>query len=363
MQHARRSLILTFSIALLPLLLVGCDSGGSTPSGDDLQLPGSADPDQILQQEAGGVIATTYSELETKARTLEDEVKDLQNNATSQNLKEAQDAWRDARDPWEASESFLFGPVANAGLDPALDSWPVDETTINSILDGDEDLKDSSVVEGFDDTAHGFHTIEFFLFGPDGNRSASDLTGRKLQYLVTATEVLHGDTEELANAWKNDAQYRSDFVAGSGPFSSKKASLEQLAEGMNIIADEVGAGKIATPLNEQSIKSIESKYSENSFIDYRNNIKSIKRIYTGDAFGSTGQGLDEIVKEVDADAHSTLMTQINDAISKLETLDNNGSFRKAIENGNTSGVEDAQSKILDIRKTIRDEIKPALSDL
>ena len=361
MRYTQRTLTLILALAVLPLGLMGCDSGGSTGGG--LDLPRNADADKILQQEAGSVISATYSDLESKAQTLQKEVKELQSNTTSQNLKDAQQAWRDTRAPWEASESFLFGPVANAGLDPALDSWPVDETTINGFLGGGVDLTDKSKVEGFNTTAKGFHTIEFFLFGRNGNQSASDLSDRELQYLVTATEVLYGDTEELANAWKDGAQYRSDFVAGSGPFSSKKASLEQLAEGMDIIADEVGSGKIGTPLNEQSIKSIESKYSENSFVDYKNNMKSLKRIYTGDANGTTGQGLDEIVKEVDSEADKTLTTQINDAISKLESLDNKGSFRQAVNDGKTSDVQAAQSKILEIRKTIRDEIKPALSNL
>jgi len=359
MKYTRHSLFLAVSLALLPLLIVGCDSGGSAQEETTLS---DFDTDAILQQAAGNIFST-YADLESKAQTLEDEVKDLQDNATPENLEEAQQAWVEARNPWEASEGFLFGPVATDGLDPALDSWPVDETTIQNILDGNEDLTDKSVVEGFDDTAHGFHTIEFFLFGPDGNRSASELSGRNLQYLITATEVLHGDTEELANAWDEGAQFRSDFTSGSGPYSGKKASLQQLAEGLNIIANEVGAGKIGTPLNEQSIQSIESKYSENSFSDYASNMRSIKGIYTGDALDRSGPGLDTIVKEIAPDAHDTLMSQIDDAISTLEDLNENTSFRKAVENGNTSGVEEAQQKILDIRTTIQNEIKPALSSL
>lgn len=358
-QYTRHSFFLAVSLVLLPLLLIGCDSGGSAQ--EEVTLS-DFDVDAILQQAAGNISAT-YTELESKAQTLEDEVKDLQNNATAQNLREAQQAWVAARNPWEASEGFLFGPVATDGLDPALDSWPVDETTIQNILNGNEDVSSTSVVEGFDDTAHGFHTIEFFLFGPNGDRSASELSGRNLQYLITATEVLHGDTEELVSAWEEGAQYRSNFVSGSGPFSGKKASLQQLAEGLNIIADEVGAGKIGTPLNEQSIQSIESKYSENSFSDYASNMRSIKRIYTGDALGRTGPGLDTIVKEVAPTAHDTLMSQINDAISTLEELNQSTSFRQAVESGNTSKVQDAQQKVLDIRTTIQNEIKPALSDL
>jgi uncharacterized iron-regulated protein len=358
-KYTRHSLFLAVSLALLPLMLIGCDSGGSAQEETTLS---DFDTDAILQQAAGNIYGT-YTELESKAQTLEDEVKDLQNNPTAQNLSEAQQAWVAARNPWEASEGFLFGPVATEGLDPALDSWPVDETAIKGHLNSNEDLTNPEVVEGFDDTAHGFHTVEFFLFGPNGNRSVSDLEGRMLDYLITATEVLHGDTEELAGAWEEGAQFRSDFTSGSGPFSGKKASLQQLAEGLNIIADEVGAGKIGTPLNEQSIQSIESKYSENSFSDYASNIRSVKRIYTGDALDRTGPGLDTIVKEVAPEAHDTLMSQINDAISALEQLNQSTSFRKAVESENTSGVEEAQQKILDLRTTIQDEIKPALSNL
>ncbi len=360
MHSDRHSLTFVFALVLLPLILVGCDSSGSAQ--EQLQLS-DVNVDGILQQETDNVILATYQDLESKAATLEERVKTLESDRTAANLEAAQQAWIDARAPWEASESFLFGPVATAGLDPALDSWPVDETAIQSITNGSQDVSDPSVVEGFDDTAHGFHTIEFFLFGPNGNRSASDLSDREYTYLVTATEVLHGDAEELATSWESGADFRSDFLAGSGQYSSKKASLEQLAEGMNIIANEVGSGKIGTPLNEQSIKSIESKYSENSFRDYRNNVVSIRRIYTGDAFGSSGAGLDNILQEVNPAAHDSVQTQIDDAISMLETLDESTSFRKAVESDNTGPVEDVQQRILDIRETIRDEIKPAISDL
>jgi len=359
MKYSRHSLFLAVSLALLPLLLIGCDSGGSAQEETTLS---DFDTDAILQQAAGN-ISTTYAGLESEAQTLEDEVKDLRNNPTAQNLSEAQQAWVATRNPWEASEGFLFGPVATEGLDPALDSWPVDETAIEGHLNSSEDLASAEVVEGFDDTAHGFHTVEFFLFGPNGNRSVSDLEGRMLDYLITATEVLRGDTEELANAWEEGAPFRANFTSGSGPFSGKKASLQQLAEGLNIIANEVAAGKIGTPLNEQSIQSIESKYSENSFSDYASNMRSIKGIYTGDALDRTGPGLDTIVQEIAPEANDTMMSRVNDAISTLEDLNQNTSFRKAVENGNTADVEEAQQKILDLRTTIQDEIKPALSNL
>lgn len=39
-----------------------------------------------------------------------------------------------AREPWEKSEAFLFGPVDAMGLDPNMDSWPLDQASIIQIL-------------------------------------------------------------------------------------------------------------------------------------------------------------------------------------------------------------------------------------
>lgn len=366
MHYTRRVLAALALSMVLPLLLVGCDSSGSAQEQSQLS---DFDVDAILQQEAGGVIFATYDDLEEKAETLEDKVKDFQSNPTQANLEAARQAWVETRDPWEASESFLFGPVAFDGLDPALDSWPADEAEMKSILDGEQDLTSNSVVEGFNTNARGFHAVEFFLFGePNGNRSPSYFTNgdnaeRKLNYLVTATEVLHGDTEELRNGWTADASFRSNFTSGSGDYSSKKASLQQLAEGMQIIANEVGANKLGTPINDGDIRNVESKFSGNSFVDFRNNVKSIKRIYTGDAFGDAGKGLDTVIKELDPEAHDQMMTQIDDAMTQLGDLNSTTTFRGAVQNGSTSGAESARQKIIDIRETIVNEIKPALSNL
>lgn len=75
---------------------------------------------------------------------------------------------------WEKSEAFLFGPVDALGLDPNMDSWPLDQDAIvnhlksgnfNDLLWGDGD--DDSKVEAAQNI-RGFHTLEFLLF-KDGN--------------------------------------------------------------------------------------------------------------------------------------------------------------------------------------------------
>lgn len=366
-MYRTRALFVTLLTAALGIgVLLGCDSGGSSGT-EQLQLD-DVNANAILQQEGEAVILGTYETLEAEAEILEQRVKDLQANPTQQNLEAAQTAWVNTRTPWEASESFLFGPVGNLELDPALDSWPVDESAITSELNSGQTLN-ADRVSSFDFTKRGFHTVEYFLFGPplegnDGTRSAANLSNREMNYLVSAAVVLHDDATALVNSWSpNGDDYLTRFTTGEIFQNGRKGALEQLLNGIEIIADEVKTGKIGTPLNENSIQKIESKYSRNSFRDFRNNIVSIRRIYTGDVGSNSGPGLDEIVKQAAPEVHSKMMDRIDTAISQLESLDQSTSFRAAVENGNTQQVVEVQNTIDGILQTAENDIAPIISNL
>ena len=74
--------------------------------------------------------------------------------------------------PWETSEAFLFGPVADKGLDPNMDSWPLDQDGIVQILtsgnysdlnwDGDYDEEDDKIAGA--QALRGYHTLEYLIF-------------------------------------------------------------------------------------------------------------------------------------------------------------------------------------------------------
>ena len=101
---------------------------------------------------------------------LYDAVVALANNPSNSAFETACNAWITAREPWEESEAFLFGPVDELGLDPNMDSWPLDQNAIVQILnsqkwgdlewsEGDDDAKVESA-----QNVRGFHTLEFLLF-------------------------------------------------------------------------------------------------------------------------------------------------------------------------------------------------------
>lgn len=88
-------------------------------------------------------------------------------------------AWLAARQPWETSEAFLFGPVSDRGLDPNMDSWPLDQDGIENLIksgkfddldwegDYDEDDEDIAAKQAL----RGFHTMEFLIFKDGKARS------------------------------------------------------------------------------------------------------------------------------------------------------------------------------------------------
>lgn len=132
---------------------------------DDLgPLQSPYDASLLLRDEAEAIF-TTYDELDSVANDMLAAITSFVGSLTVENLAAAQAAWRAARVPWEQSEAFLFGPVADDDRDPKLDSWPVNVVDIEAVIAANVPI----VIDDLDDTAKGFHTIEYLLFrdGPD----------------------------------------------------------------------------------------------------------------------------------------------------------------------------------------------------
>ena len=118
----------------------------------------------ILQNYVDNIVVATYADLKNKAQALRDAARAFAASPTQNNLNSAADAWRATRIPWEQSESFLYGPADLLGLDPSLDSWPLDQSDIYTILNDNKQTVDEIRSEIGDEAVRGFHTIELLLF-------------------------------------------------------------------------------------------------------------------------------------------------------------------------------------------------------
>ena len=343
-------------LLLASAFVVGCGSDEEEHD-DEHDHDEAFEAGAMLNNFANNVVLATYTELDNKAGELLTAVKALADDTSQANLEKAQQAWVATRTPWEQSEAFLFGPVDTQGLDPALDSWPVDHVNLQSVLDSGDTLT-VDFVSGLEDTQKGFHTIEFLLFREGDQRKASDITDRELEYLVSTTENLKASTSQLRLAWAPEGENFSGTVAqagaGSAVYPSQSAAVQEMVNGMIVIADEVANGKISDPYNESDTTLVESQFSFNSISDFQDNIRGIQNVYMG-KFMTDGQGLNEFVNSHDADLDARFQQEVQAAIDAIGAIPD--PFRDSITT-NRGAVQSAIDAVSTVQQTLEQDILP-----
>lgn len=318
----------------------------------------------VLVSTTEQVIIPTYEDLYAKSTALLNTLNTLLANQNQPNLDAARQAWRDARIPWEQSEGFLYGPVETLGLDPAIDSWPVNQADLNAVLNSSDALT-KTYLDGQEGTLKGFHTIEYLLFGSNGNKPVGDFSPRQFEYLVACAQSLQGACQALRDNWTggtvNFGQvFKTAGENGNVVYPSQKSALQEIVNGLITIADEVANGKINDPFVQQNLTLEESRFSANSKADFADNIRSVKNVYTGFYANATGKGISDIVKEKNAALDTKVRQQIEDAIAAIVAIE--GTFTTAIFNAKPS-VQNAQNKVRTLQETLQGEVYPVIDGL
>lgn len=353
----RRPLVtlLVISTSALVLGLAGC-GGASDPepvAGPPPATGGNVtfDAEAMIINTADNIITPTYVELDQRAAQLVSSAESLDDGgATEAELDAAQAAWRAARAPWEASEGFLFGPVDSLGIDPAIDSWPLDTPALSAFLAATPNATQQDVESASDDL-RGFHAIEYVLFG-DGvssnDRQATSLTAPEIKYLVALSRAFKARTALLVAAWTTDFNGTGPFAAtvktpgaANASYKSQSAVIEEFVNGLAGIAAEVGSAKIGEPLGTSigaaDTTKVESQYSWNSLADFHDNVQSILNVYTGkrgfnpsiDTVSAGQNGLYAFVAAHDAALATRTLDEILDAQRKIALIKGDGDTSSA----------------------------------
>ena len=361
-----RTMHCMFALSLVlvgSLVAVGCGGGG----GGEVASTGFDDK-KIVEDYTSTVVLPTYQTLDEKAAGLKGAVDTFLDDSTQGNLDAARQAWIDSRTPWERSEAFLFGPVDSNGYDPALDSWPVNKTDLDGILTGGDELNEEYLAN-LDPAVKGFHTIEYLLFGEGGTKTPDDFTDREKTYLKLTTAELAGVATDLAKSWTEGVDgnqpYKAVFMTAGGSDNTAYPSLQsagqQIVDGMAIIVDEVGNGKIADPYTEKDPTLVESQFSYNSLTDFANNIKGVKAAYmTQSIDGASGNSLSSWVAEQDADLDSRVKSEIDAAIAAIEAIPE--PFRDAItDDAGREKIQAAIDALSTLQTTLEGDLKKLVS--
>jgi putative iron-regulated protein len=305
----------------VPLIISGFLISGCSKKENPV-IPNTYDFESILKDYTNNVVIATYLDLKNKTAALQIACDTLNNNPTQNNLNAACEAWKTARQPWESSEGFLFGPVSYLGKDPSMDTWPLDEGQLNSVIQSNFELTPDFVRNGLGESLRGYHALEYLLFENGQPRDVSTLDERRREYLFSVSVVLAEDAEAVYDAWISG--FGDEFKNAGNPgsrYSTQTQAVFDIIDAMSDIADEVGNGKISTPFSTGNAMEVESQFSWNSLIDFTNNIKSIRNAYLGEySNGTSGSGLDDFIKSKNEELNTKVLNEIDATINAINAI-------------------------------------------
>lgn len=318
----------------------------------------------IVKQYVNNTVITTYKSLADESIVLYNALAALKKEKTDANVKAAADSWIKARNYWELSEAFLYGPANDFGIDPHIDTWPLEKDALIAELKNKDHLAkmagedgDIWVGETFSKGLFGFHGIEYILFEEGKAKSASKITDDELIYAAAVAGDLRNQCFRLEASWAGISNVTTEKQAklktmkaalrigelpgeketvtatrnfygesmlnpGLNTFCSSNAdACETILEGCIKIANEVGSAKIGSPYSGEDVNYIESPYSYNSKVDFVGNIESIRNSYLGGADASKrGVSISDYIKKEDPSLHNEIVTAIDNAVAKINAI-------------------------------------------
>lgn len=273
------------------------------------------------------------AEIYRRAQVLRDSALIFIHNPTEGGLSSLQNTWINARVPWEMQEAFEVGPVETLGIDPGVDTWPVDTHGIDIAVPN---------VPGFLSTAplgiKGYHGIEYIIWGANGTKQAGDFTPNQFILLDSITRDLVNEVQTLNNQWGVNGPFYLTFTQAGTSNSIYADQNAALSDALNAIAglvQEMTQDKLGLPLQNPTIYHGESQYSDNSLADYKNDLLSIKAAYTGMLSINNEQyfNFTNLVNPRNSQLNNSIVQQIGDIQIQLLSLP--ASFNYIAQNDTT----------------------------
>ena len=309
--------------------------------------------DAIIKQYLNHTVYPVYTNRANESDQLVEKLEALKANKTQANVSQATAAFLQARHWWEMSEAFLFGAASDFGIDPHIDSWPLDEDAFNNLMASPNMIaqlandEDGTVAgEQLGNALLGFHGIEYILFRDGAARPVGEITDDMMTYAVAVSRDLRNRCFQLEVSWNGDAsQAHKDLMeelefnttmangntygenmtlagqAGS-TYSTRTQALQAILDGCIDISDEVGTSKIGKPHTGDDPTYVESPYSQNSIGDFYDNISSVKSAYMGGIESERDNDLSvhNFVKDINAELDTKVVNAINNALEKINHM-------------------------------------------
>ncbi|MDR1724179.1 MAG: hypothetical protein LBR84_09630 [Tannerella sp.] len=291
------------------------------------------------------VVIPIYKNLADRSLLLEAALKALTESPSDANVAKACTEWKASRQYWEWSEAFLFGAASKYNIDPHIDTWPLDKTQLENLLESDKMMSDiENTVANLNNGLVGYHGLEYIIFREGQQRRASDITEKERRYALAVAQDLTLSCCRLEAAWAGmdaltsekqaiieDAEMEPEDnfgeqmeLAGFAGSIWKTVTLgsEQIIAGCRTIVDEVGNMKIGAPYTGEDVTYIESPHAYNSIQDFKDNITGVQYAYYGamGADAATSTSISAFIQSVDAAADNAVKAALAACIAKIDAM-------------------------------------------
>ncbi|MBR0166465.1 MAG: imelysin [Prevotella sp.] len=389
--------IFSMAVLMMGLAFTACSSDDDN-NGDNKLAEKEQAMQAITDQYVNNVVFPIYKSLASQTSTLYDQLVEAKSKFRAGTLSQSDidricDTFIAARSAWEQSESFLYGAATDFGIDPHIDTWPLDRTALAKALSSAEIIEDlDDLDDGGIDNARalvgeqqlGFHGIEFIIFRDGKNRSLAALqgveddeafSGRGItgeQELIFAAAVagdLRDKCFQLEVSWLGDqapqahierveecefpttvaggeASYGENMLnatkAGSTLSTWRGVMSTILVAGCSNICAEVAGQKIGQAYLGTDPDYIESPYSQRSYFDFFDNISSIQySLYGNQGTSAQANSIMSYLQKYNATMAADLKAKLDAALSALNTAKAGTPFVVDSHSANAKAAMDA----------------------
>ncbi len=290
------------------------------------------DKGALLVNLSGNIILPSLNQFNSDLNDLNDEVIQLSQNTTAQDLQNVRDSWKSAYLTWQTVKIFDFGPIRDNAFKGATATYPID------ISDIDANIETGSYTLGTAANADaiGLPSLDYLLY----RAGALDSIQSNPMYRTYIQDVVEKMVNETATVLSGWGTYESTFNSSTGTSSTSGFSL--FINEFNRDYELAKNAKVGIPLGKQSLdiqmpEYIEARFSGFSFDLLRESIVALQKVYRGNSFqGNTGgMGCDDYLVHLDRAALDNIIDEnFTNIINKVDGF--SASFEVAMEDNVTA---------------------------
>jgi putative iron-regulated protein len=296
------------------------------------------------------LVHANYTDALIAARKLETAIESFLSKPSEPALKQARQAWIDARLPYLQTEACRFydGPIDE--VEGFINAWPIDENLIDYVADEPnagivndpvkypaittELIAELNEKQGERSITTGFHAIEFLLWGQDrrpdgaGERSSKDYTEaknavRRGAYLRAATHLLVNHLRQVADAWAPDRtnNYRAQFLA-----LEPEVAIGRILKGLGSLSGpELSGERLTVAYQTKEQEDEHSCFSDTTHLDVQYDALGIENIYFGryvrtDGTKIVGASIHDLLTKENPALAATLAAQIRESVRAARAI-------------------------------------------